>query len=134
MIRGTVSVGMGTDSTADRSPVAVQRELLERMSDPERRSDIGELFAEEAVITRPGERYDGPEEYLERGGSYREVAKDFDRWIETDEYAISIGTLYGVTADGEDFDGVRYVDVCHVEDGKITRLDIYNDSHAEGIL
>lgn len=126
---------MGTDSTAETSPVAVQLELLERMSDPERRPDIRELFAENAVITRPGERYDGPEDYLEHGGgSYQEVAKDFDRWIETDEYSISIGTLYGVTADGKEFDGVRYVDICHVEDGKITRLDIYNDSHAVGIL
>lgn len=45
----------------------------------------------------------------------------------------STGTLYGEWPDGSSFEGNRYVDRFEVVDGKITRIDVWNDS-AERIL
>lgn len=45
----------------------------------------------------------------------------------------SFGTLYGQWLDGEDFSDNRYVDRFVVEDGKIVKIDVLNDS-AERIL
>lgn len=120
------------------SPKDVIVEFLDRIEDPDRREDAIELFADDAVVTRPGVRHEGRsgiEEYLAGGtDGYEWVEKNRDRWIETEEYAVSIGTLYGVNADGEPFEDVRYVDICRVQDGEIVRLDIYNDSYPDGVL
>lgn len=45
----------------------------------------------------------------------------------------SFGTLYGQWPDGEEFSDNRYVDRFVVEDGKIVKIDVLNDS-AERIL
>ncbi|AXS42709.1 nuclear transport factor 2 family protein [Breoghania sp. L-A4] len=45
----------------------------------------------------------------------------------------SVGTLYGEWPDGTPFEGNRYVDRFEVENGKITKMDVWNDS-AERIL
>lgn len=45
----------------------------------------------------------------------------------------SVGTLYGAWPDGEAFEGNRYVDRYVVRDGRITTMDVWNDS-AERIL
>ena len=45
----------------------------------------------------------------------------------------SNGTLYGEWPDGSSFSGNRYLDRFEVRDGKITRMDVWNDS-AEWIL
>ena len=65
---------------------------------------------------------------------YEWAAKEFDRWIETESTAVGIGTLYGVDNDGEEFDGVRYVDVFDVEDGRVVHWEFWNDLAAEGIV
>lgn len=44
-----------------------------------------------------------------------------------------IGTLYGEWKNGEAFEGNRYVDRFVVKDGKIVKIDVWNDS-AERIL
>ncbi|WP_254547028.1 nuclear transport factor 2 family protein [Halomarina pelagica] len=123
------------------SPVHTPREVAEeffaRMED-DRRETVGELFAADAVITVPGARFDGPDaadallEHL--APRYDWAAKRFDRWIETDTEVVSIGTLYGVDGDGEEFSGVRYVDVYEVEDGRIRRVDIWNDLAVDGVV
>lgn len=65
---------------------------------------------------------------------YRWVKKKFERTDVvaggTDEEAIvyNIGTLYGEWPDGEPFSGNRYVDRFVVRDGKIVRMDVWNDS------
>lgn len=106
--------------------------------DSDRRESIGELFADEAVITVPGARFQGPtaaEEFLAfLSPRYEWAAKEFDRWIETDDEVVSVGTLYGVDDDGERFEDVRYVDVYEVRDGAIRRLDVYNDLAVEGVV
>ena len=45
----------------------------------------------------------------------------------------STGYLYGEWPDGTPFEGNRYVDRFVVEDGKIVKMDVWNDS-AERIL
>nr|MBZ5087801.1 nuclear transport factor 2 family protein [Salmonella enterica subsp. enterica serovar Typhimurium] len=45
----------------------------------------------------------------------------------------SNGTLYGEWPDGRPFAGNRFIDRFEVRDGKITRMDVWNDS-AEWIL
>ncbi len=53
----------------------------------------------------------------------------------TDEETIvySRGTLYGVWPDGTPFEGNRYVDRYVVSHGRITQMDVWNDS-AEWLL
>jgi hypothetical protein len=68
---------------------------------------------------------------------YRWVKKKMDRFDvcpgngETIVY--SVGTLYGEWKDGTTFDGNRYVDRFVVRNGKIAKMDVWNDS-AERIL
>ncbi|UQR66789.1 nuclear transport factor 2 family protein [Bradyrhizobium sp. C-145] len=68
---------------------------------------------------------------------YRWVKKKMDRFDvcpghgETIVY--SVGTLYGEWKDGTVFEGNRYVDRFVVRNGKITKMDVWNDS-AERIL
>lgn len=120
-------------------PRAVVEEFFDRMADDDRRKTVGELFAEDTVITVPGQRFEGadaPAEMLDFFGPprYEWAAKEFERWITAGEHVISLGTLYGMDSDGRAFDQVRYVDVYEVHDGLIHHLDIYNDLAAEGVV
>ncbi|MBD8875815.1 nuclear transport factor 2 family protein [Roseibium polysiphoniae] len=45
----------------------------------------------------------------------------------------SVGTLYGEWPDGTPFEGNRYIDRFEVRNGKIVKMDVWNDS-AERIL
>lgn len=56
-------------------------------------------------------------------------------WMERDGCTVvySNGTLYGQWPDGREFAGNRYLDRYEVRDGKITRMDVWNDS-AEWVL
>jgi len=120
------------------SPRAIVEEFFDRMADDERRATVGELFAEDAVITVPGERFTGrsaPDEMLSFfAPRYDWVDKEFDRWIETDDAVVSQGTLYGMNTDGDRFEEVRYVDIYRVRNERISRLDIYNDLAVADVL
>ena len=56
-------------------------------------------------------------------------------WTERDDHTVvySNGTLYGEWPDGSSFSGNRYLDRFEVRNGKITRMDVWNDS-AEWLL
>ena len=118
------------------APRATVEEFFARMED-DRRTTVDELFADTAIITVPGETFSGPSAATEflafLEPRYEWAGKEFDRWIVHGETVISIGTLYGVDNDGSEFENVRYVDIYEVNDGIITRLDIYNDLAAEGV-
>ena len=122
---------------ATPTPREVAEEFFAWMED-ERRETVGELFADNAVITLPGATFEGPDaasEFLAHlAPRYEWAAKEFERWIETDREVVSIGTLYGVDNDGEEFSGVRYVDVYEVEDGLVQRVDIWNDLAVGGVV
>lgn len=117
------------------SPRIVVEMFMRRTSDGE---PVAELFTDDAVITVPGarfERTDAPGEFLAFLDSrYEWVDKTFDRWIEVGPYVVSVGTLYGVDNDGDEFEGVRYVDVYEVRDGAIERVDILNDLAVAGVV
>ena len=70
-------------------------------------------------------------------GRYAWVKKKMDRFDvapgENDTVVYSVGTLYGEWPDGTKFEGNRYVDRFVVRDGKIVKMDVWNDS-AERIL
>jgi len=121
----------------DTSPRAIAEELFERMGD-DRRDTIGELLADDVRIVVPGGAFEGPDaatrllDHL--APRYDWAAKEFNRWIETESSAVSIGTLYGVDNDGGEFEGVRYVDVFDVEDGRIVRWEFWNDLAVDGVV
>ena len=56
-------------------------------------------------------------------------------WTDRGDHTVvySNGTLYGEWPDGRSFSGNRYLDRFEVRDGKITRMEVWNDS-AEWIL
>jgi len=60
--------------------------------------------------------------------------KQYDAVEKEDHYVVySIGFLYGKWKDGTDFNGNRYTDRFEIKAGKITKMDVLNDS-AEWIL
>lgn len=71
------------------------------------------------------------------GGRYNWVKKELGQFDAADngDYVTvySNGTLYGEWKDGRSFANNRYLDRFEVRDGKITRMDVWNDS-AEWIL
>ncbi|MFC5972117.1 nuclear transport factor 2 family protein [Halomarina salina] len=120
------------------TPRAVVEELFERMADEQRRGTIRELFAPTAVITLPAARFEGPDaadEMLDWFSSRYEWAdKEFDRWVVSGKDVVCLGTLYGVDSKGERFDGVRFVDVYEVTDGRVERMVVHNDLVVDGVV
>ena len=93
-----------------------------------------ELMAPDIVITFVGGRKLAKPEEIKSVNSqrYRKVNKKIERYdvsTKGDETVVySIGTLYGEWLNGESFDGDRYVDRFVIRDGKIVKMDVWNDS------
>ncbi|GGC79508.1 nuclear transport factor 2 family protein [Chelatococcus reniformis] len=70
-------------------------------------------------------------------GRYKWVKKRMERFdvcpAEGETVVYSVGTLFGEWPDGTPFEGNRYIDRFVVRDGRIVRMDVWNDS-AERIL
>lgn len=68
---------------------------------------------------------------------YKWVKKKMDTFDVADgahgTVVYSVGSLYGEWPDGTPFEGNRYIDRFEVKDGKIVKMDVWNDS-AERIL
>lgn len=68
---------------------------------------------------------------------YKWVKKRMDRFDVSESkdctVVYSVGTLFGEWPDGTAFEANRYIDRFEVQDGKITKMDVWNDS-AERIL
>jgi len=89
------------------------------------------LFTGATAMSHPGQmaaynaaRYNWVKKRMERF----DVAAGSDGTV-----VYGIGTLYGEWKNGQAFEGNRYVDRFEVRHGKITRIDVWNDS-AERIL
>lgn len=71
------------------------------------------------------------------GARYKWVKKQLGQfdWMDRGDHVVvyATGTLYGQWPDGREFAGNRYVDRYEVRDGKITHMDVLNDS-AEWML
>ncbi len=97
-----------------------------------------ELMTQDIVINFVGRKLAKPEEIKNVNSQrYRSVKKKIERYdvsFEGDETVVySIGTLYGEWLDGESFVGNRYVDRFVIKNGKIIKMDVWNDS-AERLL
>lgn len=66
------------------------------------------------------------------GGRYAKIGKTITRssaWAEGSVTNVLIsGTLQGVWPDGTDFHGIRFIDLFALEDGRITRQEVWNDA------
>ena len=124
------------NETAEAAEIVEQYLVASMIPDPE---TAATFMADGVEITFTGGRaMDHPRETSAfNAGRYTWVKKKMDRFDvapgvgETVVY--SIGTLYGEWPDGTAFEGNRYVDRFVVRDGKIVKMDVWNDS-AERIL
>jgi len=99
---------------------------------------IAEHFAADAELTFVGRRLGSAAEIgAFNAGRYRRVAKTIEAWDvafgETRTVVTSVGTLHGEWLDGTPFEGNRYIDRFVLSDGRIVRMDVWNDS-AERML
>lgn len=66
------------------------------------------------------------------GGRYAKIGKTITRrnaWSEgTVTHVLIAGALHGVWPDGTDFDGIRFIDLFALQDGLITRQEVWNDA------
>ena len=122
--------------TADAATIVEKYLVASMIPDPEA---AAQYMAEGVQITFTGGRAMAhPRETSAfNAGRYAWVKKKMDRFDvapgENDTVVYSVGTLYGEWPDGTKFEGNRYVDRFVVRDGKIVKMDVWNDS-AERIL
>jgi ketosteroid isomerase-like protein len=91
-----------------------------------------------AITFTGGRKYRHPRETAAFNAKrYKWVKKKMERTDvvpgERETVVYNLGTLYGEWPDGTPFEGNRYVDRFVVRDGKIVRMDVWNDS-AERLL
>ncbi len=124
--------------TKQSDAVTIVRNFLEASMapDPERAATF---MAPDVRITFTGGRQMSDPAAITafNGGRYAWVKKALGRfdYAEYPDHTVvySNGTLYGEWPDGRPFAGNRYLDRFEVRRGKITRMDVWNDS-AEWIL
>ncbi len=132
----------GNDASEQSAATRAAAEIVEKflvasmIPDPE---TAATFMADDVEITFTGGRqFTHPSETSAFNASrYKWVKKKMERFDvcpgETETVVYGIGTLYGAWPDGTVFEGNRYVDRFVVKDGKITKMDVWNDS-AERIL
>jgi ketosteroid isomerase-like protein len=118
--------------------VEIVRAFLHASMKPDAERAASFIGANFTLTFTGGRTYDHPSGSIGFNAKrYRWVKKSMDRFDVvpgTDETIVySIGTLYGEWPDGTAFKDNRYVDRFVVRDGKIVRMDVWNDS-AERIL
>lgn len=99
------------------------------------------LLAPDPTIVFPGDvRYPTLDAMVEDARTrYRWIAKRPDRALvaacqDGSALVVSMGTLYGEALGGAPFEGVRYVDVFVVRDGRIAEQHVYNDLAQSGVV
>ena len=125
------------DTCKDAAVATVERFMLASMKGDTAVTE--ELMSPDIEVTFVGgQKLRKPDEIRAiNARRYRKVEKSIERYdvaFEGDEIIVySIGTLFGTWLDGEPFDGDRYVDRFAIRDGKIIKMDVWNDS-AERLL
>lgn len=94
---------------------------------------IARHFAPDAELVFVGRRLAAASEIgAFNAGRYRRVAKIIEAWDvafgDTRTVVTSVGTLHGEWLDGTPFEGNRYIDRFVLVDGRIVRMDVWNDS------
>lgn len=126
---------MTADAERDRETV---RAFLEASMVPDPETAMGYMAPGVEITFTGGRRYTHPGESAALNARrYSWVKKKFGRFDVvpgTDETIVySLGTLYGAWPNGDAFEGNRYVDRFVVRDGRIVKMDVWNDS-AEWLL
>jgi hypothetical protein len=115
----------------------IQKVILGAMkgdgASPEDRALVARHLAPQAELTFVGRRLAALDEIGKFNATrYKWVRKQIDRWDVTHEGATtivtSLGSLYGEWPDGTAFQGNRYLDRFVLVDGRITQMDVWNDS------
>lgn len=75
-----------------------------------------------------GARLSGPREVVAWAAPrYRWVRKRIERVDAAGDTVYVLGTLYGEWPDGSAFEGIRFIDRFELRDGRIARIDVWND-------
>lgn len=130
---------LATTRPADDAPARAAARIVEAflaasmIPDPERAR--GFTAPGMRITFTGGRRFTGPAEIAAfNAARYRRVQKKFERTdvvpgAADDEFIVyNTGTLYGEWPDGTAFEGNRYIDRFVVTAGRITRMDVWNDS------
>ena len=113
---------------------------LLQLNEDRKLDEVQAMLAPGCKIEFPGgQRFANMAEMVENAKSrYTWVKKHRERYfvgVNGDQQTVtSVGTLYGVNLAGEEFSGVRYVDVFVIEDGLITEQMVWNDFCESGVL
>ena len=111
-----------------------------QLNEDRKLDEVKAMLAPGCKIEFPGgQRFANMAEMVENAKSrYTWVKKHRERYfvgVNGDQQTVtSVGTLYGVNLAGEEFSGVRYVDVFVIEDGLITEQMVWNDFCESGVL
>ena len=111
-----------------------------QLNEDRKLDEVQAMLAPGCKIEFPGgQRFVNMAEMVENAKSrYTWVKKHRERYfvgVNGDQQTVtSVGTLYGVNLAGEEFSGVRYVDVFVIEDGLITEQMVWNDFCESGVL
>jgi ketosteroid isomerase-like protein len=125
-------------STPTTDDAEIVRAFLEASMKPDAERAASFIGADFKLTFTGGRTYDHPSGSIGFNAKrYRWVKKAMERFDVVpglDETIVySIGTLYGEWPDGTAFKDNRYIDRFVVRGGKITQMDVWNDS-AERIL
>lgn len=117
--------------TAEALVEMVQTVILKAMAGD--KETVARYFAPGAELMFVGRKLGAADEIGRFNATrYKWVKKSIDQWdiaVGTDRTVVtSVGTLYGEWPDGTAFEGNRYIDRFVLVDGKIVRMDVWNDS------
>lgn len=132
-------------TTHQRHPAAESIDTYLQLCEDRQLDEASDYLADDVQLIFPGNRtYASLQEMAQASkGRYAWVKKhrtDYSVGERTaDDGAIeqvvtSIGTLYGEKLDGTPFEGIRYIDVFTVRDGRIVRQEVWNDLAETGVL
>ena len=129
-------INIGDDETQQAKEIVEAFLVASMIPDPEQ---AGTYVSGDAVIHFTGAtRMEHPRDMTAYNAArYNWVKKKMERSDvapgDGETVVYGIGTLYGEWKNGKAFEGNRYVDRFVVKDGKIVKIDVWNDS-AERIL
>lgn len=125
-----------TDETAQAADLVERFLVASMVPDPETAGTF--MSADVAITFTGGRNFKHPRDATAFNAMrYKWVKKKMERTDVSpgngETIVYNTGTLYGEWHDGTPFEGNRYVDRFVVRDGKIVKMDVWNDS-AERIL
>ncbi len=132
MTQAVVAAGSLAREARDEVVTMIERFMLASMEGD--RETVRKYMAPNVDVTFTGGRkFRLPEQIqafnARRYGWVKKAIERYDVAVGQDETVVyCTGTLYGEWLDGVPFEGNRYVDRFVIVDGKIVKMDVWNDS------